>query len=149
MGAPELKVELSRLRLKIRQIDSEIANLRRERGVYRQMGFGRDIKDTQILLHEEEKRHCQEQMAHLRRQLLLYPETKVHDSEGVRPDPTESDPRRRRGLSSWLLLPLLFILLILQFFQRGQHSGRRERAWRALGHEELTGDEELEVSEGI
>jgi hypothetical protein len=51
----ELTTDLSGLRKQLRALDREISFLRHETQSFRQMGFGRDIKDLQLMALEDER----------------------------------------------------------------------------------------------
>lgn len=84
------RVNLARVRMQIRKIEAERAKIRRETHFYQQLGFGRDIKDIQLLALEDEKAKRQAELRELLTKLRLH-------------------PNRHNGLRSLVLLPLLFI----------------------------------------
>ncbi len=67
------RVALGRVRLRLRKIDADIAKIRRETNFFRQMGFGRDIKDIQLQALEDERSRRQAELSQILQQLCLQP----------------------------------------------------------------------------
>jgi hypothetical protein len=91
----EKRVELARLRMRMRNIDAEIAALRRESRRYREMRFGLDIKEIQLTALQDQRDACNERIGELLRQLEL------------------QRPPRNHPLA-WLLLPFALWLPLRQ-----------------------------------
>lgn len=88
----ELTVTLAHARMQLREVETKIAANRQETDFYRRMGFGREVKDIELVGLEDEKRLIEARLAGL-----------THKRQRTR--------ARKQPLISWLLLPVLFVLL--------------------------------------
>jgi len=93
LGENELRLELARLRVALRRLDADVRNQRRERKFFHRVGFGRDMKDIQLLAMEEEREYLANKVCDLERRLQL-------------------TPRPRYQPAAWLLLPLVLAWLL-------------------------------------
>lgn len=96
MVEEDIERSLARLRIELRTIDDRIAALRRESDYYRRLGFGRDVKDIQMMALQDERAALLGRMAMLQQR-----------------NPRRASARARQDypLVSWLLLPLLLVLM--------------------------------------
>ena len=107
----DVKRDLAKLRQQLRHIEAEISSLRNETRRFRHVGFGRDIKDMQLMALEEERDLCLAQIADLERRL----------------GKTRS---QKRPLQDWLIVPVALLLIGLQALQAGRDSSGRGRLRR-------------------
>ena len=68
MRDDDFKTELAALRKRLRRIENEMACIRNESQRFRRMGFGRDIKDIQLMALEEERDSCLKRLAVIQRE---------------------------------------------------------------------------------
>lgn len=108
----DAKHDLAKLRQQLRHIETEISSLRNETRRFRHVGFGRDIKDMQLMALEEERDLCLVQIAELERRV----------------GKTRS---QKRPLQDWLIVPIALLLIGLQALQAGRDGSGRERSRRA------------------
>ena len=65
MREVDLRTELLAVRRELRRIDGEIAAIREESKRFRTIGFGRDIKDIQLMALREEREFCIRRIAEI------------------------------------------------------------------------------------
>jgi septal ring factor EnvC (AmiA/AmiB activator) len=90
--------DLARLRKEVRRLDHEIVTIRNESKRFRQMGFGREIKDGQLIGLEAERDQCLRRIAKINGRA----------SRGQSP---------KRGVADWLLIPVALLAMGLQAMQ--------------------------------
>ena len=91
----ELRLELARRRVELRRLEAEIASLRREHRFFRRVGFGRDIKDIQLVAMQDQHDYLAGKALEIERRL-------------------HPNPVRRGTALAWLLLPVMMALLVAQ-----------------------------------
>ncbi|MCL5265901.1 MAG: hypothetical protein M1343_12050 [Chloroflexi bacterium] len=111
----EMVVTLAQVRMQLREIDGKIAAIRQETDFYRRIGFGRDIKDIQLMALEDERAEAEAHLLDLERKLK------------------RSTSRQKQPLVAWLLLPVLFLLMGLDTLSAKRRSPRErvpQAHWR-------------------
>jgi hypothetical protein len=106
----EVRVAVARVRLDIREIDAEMEQIRQESQFYRRMGFGRDIKDIQMLALQEKRLEKEAELRALQR--------KVHARK-----------HERTGPLSFLLLPVVLVLMLADAVVPKHSRAPRERVF--------------------
>lgn len=106
----EVRVALARVRLDIREIDAEMERIKHETHFYRRMGFGRDIKDIQMLALQEKRLEKEAELTALQQ--------KIHARK-----------RERTSPLSLLLLPVVLLLILLNALAPKRSRVPRERVF--------------------
>ncbi|MCL5959740.1 MAG: hypothetical protein M1358_10595 [Chloroflexi bacterium] len=106
----DVRVALAQIRLEIREIDAEIDRIRQESHFFHRMGFGRDIKDFQILALQEKKLEKEAELDAFRQNL--------HQRRRERPNPL-----------SVLLLPVVLLLMAYESLSPKRSRELRERVF--------------------
>lgn len=100
--------------MQLREVEAKIATNRQETDFYRRMGFGRDVKDIELAALEDEKKMIESRLAGYERK-------------------RERNRARKQPLFSWLLLPVLFILLGIDAITPKRRTARErflQTRWR-------------------
>lgn len=106
----DMRVALARIRLEIREIDAEIDRIKQESHFFHRMGFGRDIKDFQILALQEKRLEREAELDALRQ--------KLHTRK-----------RERANPMSILLLPVVLLLMAVEALGPKRSKTVRERVF--------------------
>lgn len=109
-----MRVALAQTRLELRKIDANKAAIRHETDFYRRIGFGRDIKNIQLMALDNKKITTEARLDDLERKL-------------------KSNRTRKTTLTGWLLLPVLLVLLAVDALAPKRRSPREqflETRWR-------------------
>ncbi len=107
MVEDEMTVALAQVRMELREIDARAAEIRHETDFYRRIGFGRDFKDIQLMALEDERAKAGARLENLERNL-------------------RRSRTRKQPLISWLLLPVLLLLLGLDAIAPKRRSPREQ-----------------------
>lgn len=110
----DLKVTLAQIRVELREIDSKVAAIRHDAEFYRRLGFGRDVKDIQLMALQDERAKLVARLRTLERK-------------------SRQSRTRNQPLISWLLLPVLLLLMGMDAVAPKRRSPRErflETRWR-------------------
>ncbi len=106
----EMRVALARVRIDIREIDAEIDRIRQDSNVFHRMGFGQDIKDSQILALQEKRLDMESDLDSLYQ--------KIH-----------SQRRERANPFSIVLLPVVLLMMVFEALSPKRTRVLRERVF--------------------